>query len=775
METTRMQISNRAPQALKSNDQSRPTAYRLGRLLCLALIVIVFHAQAAPAVRKRQSAGKPESQDQPIRLKTSLMEIRAVVTDKQGKPVTNLGKDDFEVTESGRKQVVSFFAAEDLTTERAPAPVTAKPQADKPTLPNRSPVAGPPPRRAIVFFVDSVNMSATSLLRTKQTLLKFIDERLTDSDIAAVIPSNGALGLFSQFTQDKQVLRVAVNRLTISAALQGDSLFTPYLAAKAIEEAASDHTEEIISRLPDPNPPLAPWLQNLPIALRTAMNILWGEENWIDNAHLYGEYKSHMVMRGRELLLRAAYQQRVTMLTLKAIAEKLAEMPGQRIIFMLSDGFTMQNDSGAMDLTELQPAISRAARAGIVVYTIAAKGLTGIGLYDASKSVRFTPNAAGFNEIATYSRMAERELEGGLEQIAAGTGGEAYLTTNDLGGAMAKGLAANSAYYALAYYPDVPSAAKAGEFRKIKIQVKGHPEYKVRTQSGYLAGDLIKAKPAAPADPLKALIKLMGEPLPQTALHVEAVADFLYLSADRAQVSLTVFIDAGKLGYKEQEGSLLTNPTLLTGILNSDGNTLGVLQDSIAIRLSREQLERAKEGMYRYTKRIVLKPGLYQIRIGVSDPQTEQVGTASAWVEVPDLKSKRLILSGIQTARAAADRADEGALDAIAQPDVRNGINIFRRAYTIVYRGWAYKPTLGEANDGVMIQGQVLQDDRVVLEDAWRPLASFILNKEANAVEFGARLKAAGLKPGLYTLRVSVKDPQSKEPLTRETSFEVIP
>jgi VWFA-related protein len=761
----------------KSDDKALPPKRGARRrLLCVVAAVVVLAAPSTLTARPQQTApAKTESQDQPVRLKTDLIQLRAVVTDKQGKPVTGLGKDDFEITESGRKQVVSFFSAEDLMTTPAPAPVAVKPQADKPALPNRSPVAGPPPRRTIVFFVDSLNMSAVSLLRVKQVLLKFIDERLTDSDMAAVVSSNGSLGLFSQFTQDKQVLRVAVNRLTVSAALQGDSLFTPYLAAKAIQDAGSDQTEIATARIPDPSPPLAPWLVDLPIALRTAMNILWAEENWLDNAHMFGTYKAHMVTRGRELLLRAAYQRRITMLTLKAIAEKLSETPGQRIVFMLSDGFTMQDDSGSMDLTELQPAISRAARAGVVVYTIAARGLTGIPIFDASRNIHFTPNSAGFNEIISYSRQGERELEGGLEQIAAGTGGEAFLTTNDLGGAMAKGLDANNAYYALAYYTDIPPAAKAGEFRKIKIHIKGHPEYKVRTQSGYLAGDLIKEKPAAPADPLKALIKLMGEPLPQTQLHVETVADFLYLSTDQAQVSLTVFIDAAKLGYKEQEGSLLTNPTLLVGILNSDGNTLGVLQDSITIRLSREQLERAKEGMYRYTKRIVLKPGLYQIRLGLRDPQTEQVGTTSAWVEVPDLKSKRLTLSGIQTARAVTDRADENAPDAITQPDVRNGINIFRRADTIVYRGWAYKPALGEAGDGLMIQAQIYEDDRAVLEDTWRPLASFILNKEANAVEFGARLKAAGLKPGLYTLRVRVKEPQSKTDVMKETLFEVLP
>ena len=60
--------------------------------------------------------------EQPFRNSGSdLVEIRAVVTDKQGKVITNLGKDDFEIIEGGHNQAVSFFSAEDLKVERRPA------------------------------------------------------------------------------------------------------------------------------------------------------------------------------------------------------------------------------------------------------------------------------------------------------------------------------------------------------------------------------------------------------------------------------------------------------------------------------------------------------------------------------------------------------------------------------------------------------------------------------------------------------------------------------
>src|SRR5215468_9979116 len=52
----------------------------------------------------------PPAQDQPIRVKTDLIDLRAVVTDKRGQPVTDLKKEDFELMENGKPQEVSFFS-----------------------------------------------------------------------------------------------------------------------------------------------------------------------------------------------------------------------------------------------------------------------------------------------------------------------------------------------------------------------------------------------------------------------------------------------------------------------------------------------------------------------------------------------------------------------------------------------------------------------------------------------------------------------------------------
>ena len=732
------------PRETESPNHSRRLIDSICRLLFCLVGIVAFGAMMEAPVRGQQSAQEPAKgaqQDNPVRLKTDLVEIRAVVTDKQGKVISNLGKDDFQLDENGKQQVISFFAEERF--DRPAAPAGARPSAPAP----HNGLAGKV-RRTVVFYVDTIHMANLSLIRLKQAMLKFIDERLGDEDMAAIVTSGGGLGIYGQFTQNKQTLRSAIERLAVSPGSRAGSLYTPYLAAQVEREA--------------------------PFALAVAMDIIRGEERLPNDPHFDGIVESITKQRAREILTEVTYQRRVTLMTLMAVADQLAKMPGQRLILMASDGFTLQDDSGLTDSDDVQAAISRASRAGIVVYTLAAKGLTGRSLYDASSSARFGVNSETYNRLFEFSSAGDRDLENGMVRIAKGTGGDAYLTTNDLGGAFGKAVDENSDYYALAYYPSGEGDKKS--FRAIKIRVKGHPEFTVRTQSGYLASDLEKLNSPAPADPLKNLLKVMGEPLAQTGIMVDASADFVYMPADNAQVSVNVFIDGKQLGYEERDNSFVANPTLLIGILNSSGYTTNVLEDAIQIKLSRQQLQAARDSVYRYTKRLSLKPGLYQLRVGVRDPQTQLLGTAGTWIEVPELKPHKLTLSSLSTAKGRGIVAgkDGKSAPSTVPPNVRNGVNLYRPSDIIVYSERAYKSGLGEQDAGTSVQVAVLQGERLLQQGEWMPMSAFVFNKDKDSVEFGGVIKAADFKAGLYTLRITVKEANSKAVIAKETNFEVV-
>jgi VWFA-related protein len=189
----------------------------------LIALLISIQQSPSPSASNRPSQEKRESQDSQLRLKTDLVQVRAVVTDKRGQPVAGLKKEDFELLEENRPQAISFFSVEDVTT-----PADSQRSGGVSTL--RTPTEDA--ARTIVLFVDTVHISFENLARTKQAVRRFVDEQMTDRDMVALVTSSGALGLMEQFTHDRQLLRAAVERLTAWRVSMQETLFTPYLAAQ---------------------------------------------------------------------------------------------------------------------------------------------------------------------------------------------------------------------------------------------------------------------------------------------------------------------------------------------------------------------------------------------------------------------------------------------------------------------------------------------------------------------------------------------------------------
>lgn len=721
------------------------------------VFVIFFLSPQIALVAAQENPQKPsatQSQEPIVRLRADLVQLRAVVTDKQGNAIRNLRKEDFEILENGKLQELCAFAVESLNQEAKPAEV-AIPDA-------QARVSAREPKRTIVFFVDTLHIANANLLRAQGVLLKFINEQLTDQDLAAVVTSSGSLGIFSQFTSDRQILRKAVSRLSASAESRPKTLYTPYLAAKVEQEADNPNT--------------------VPFALEAAMSIVMAEEHLPDDPHFKAIISSIARSRAREIVAESTFKRRLTLLTIKAIAERLSELPGQRMLMMLSDGFTLLGSDGAIDSSDLQSAVSRAVGSGVVMNTFGTKGLSTLSFYDVSGG-GFTPDTSGLNPatnnistLLTYISAGDRELENGMIRLAKESGGEAFLTTNDLQGALKKAINNNANYYALAYYLTGNSAKDNS--RRIKVRIKGHPEYEVRAQTGYLATELMKEGPSDVIEPQKQFLRAINSPLVSTGIGVDAVADFLDLASDKAQVSLSIYTDGRKLKYLEDNQSFTGNLVLMTEVFDASGNAGKILQDTIQIRLSAEQYRQAGQNIYRYTQRLALPPGLYQVRVGVRDPNSELYGTAAAWVEVPKLGSGKLFLSSLSLVKAAMGKS-ESQTDwpkKTSLPVIRNGVTMFRNTDSLAYSCRAYNAAT-EKNETVdlVVQTQIFQNETLLGEAPAHPLTSLIIGSEGNAIEFGNQLNLANLKPGIYEFRITLANQKTGYRATMNKLFEVEP
>lgn len=669
--------------------------------------------------------------DQTIKLRSELIEVRAVVTDNQGKLVDGLTKDDFEVLENNRPQAISFFSIARVAGRDAAAPAVDK-DAVKPGI--ISPADAP--SRTIALFVDTLHLSTSSLQLMKQALRRYVNEQLSDQDLVALIPTTGTLGLVGQFTRDRRILRYAIEKLGPGPS-SNNSFFTPYLAAMVDRDDLE--------------------------ALRVATSILAAEDG-------FAPLPPYVRGRARQILSEAGYQSRSTLLTLKALAEAMAGLPGQRLIVLFSDGFTLWDGSGQSNTSEVQSVVSRAVRSGVTIYSIDAGGLRPPSFFDASR-----PNAGTDPRIMSYSSASERDLQDGLNALARDTGGEPFFNTNDLGGALQKALDRNRVYYALAYYPSGANDKKS--FRQITVRVRTHPEYKVRTQKGYLADELVKERKDHQAStPEQRLAQAIVASLPVTTLGLAVEADYLESDADEAQVSVQVSLDADRLQYREQNGRYLFALQVATLVFDSSGKRIDARSETINGNLLPERLALAKKTGYRYAKRLTLKPGLYQIRVGVRETSTDRIGTAWASVEVPNLTRQKLALSSIVLLDSQrSSSSSTSAQDPIASRFVQ-GIRFYQKNDSLTYYFRIYCDlTRGNPETQLLMQTGVFQGDKVMAQANWQPVAARQLGKDRKSIAAGEEIKVSNLLPGIYELRVAVKDPASNRIASQSVVFGVEP
>jgi VWFA-related protein len=659
-----------------------------------------------------------------VRLKADLVELRAVVIDQHGKPVTTLTKDDFEVFENAKPRALDFFSVERVTGQ-------ARSEGSQP-LPGRA------ASRSIVLFVDTLHLAPSSYLRVKQMLRKFITEQVTENDLVAIVTSSGAMGLFNQFTRDRRLLLYAVERIAPGREGVSTSRLTPYVAA-LVESGDEEALALAVAALEAEEGPLASF-----------------------NDHRAADAYAHN--RARVILMEAHRWRKIGLSTLEAAATQMAEMPGQRLIFYISDGFSLRGN-GALDTVDLNRATSRAVRSGVIIYTFSAKGLdTDRTVGDLSVGAITLP---GFQSFASASVA---DLENSLNALARETGGEAILRTNDLAGAMNAALRSNAVYYTLSYYQTIEK--NSNQLRKVSVRVKGHPEYTVRAQKGYLPADSNTTADAK--GPQERVLNAIVASVPLADIGVAASAYFMDGEADGARVSLEAFIDGSALKYSEQDQRHHVEVDVTTIVFDQSGRAVRRITDTVRGNLSPDRAERARLKGLRYAKLLVLDPGAYQIRVAVRDPRSERIGTAMALVEVPNLHRGKLALSSILlTERLSKETESDAVKNDAFLHNLRLGIPFFRRGNFLVYSLLIFNAAArATAQNGLFIQSEILEGDRSVYQSPWQPVSSRLTNTEGKGVEVGGQINL-DLKPGLYEFRITIRGSGSKRLAQQSTLFDV--
>jgi VWFA-related protein len=409
-----------------------------------------------PRPGAQQKPASPPDQTTTFRTSTSLVEVDVIVKDKDGRFVSGLTADDFEVFEEGQPQLIQHFY---LVTENPTSPGELRADAVLPRSPDQT------GRRVWVLVFDSEHLSSTLLARVKRSAMDFLNEQIRPGDLAGIFV-NGTLWR-GRLSNNRQELLDGVLSATPAfetpATRLGSLLDFPRITSEFEAARVEAGDRRILEEL----------TEKACIEEPQACGLTGGRENVQDRI----EQKSQTYVRDSR---RAA---RTTVDSLAYIIRNLSRLEGRKTLVLLSEGFYVDEIR-----SELPQVAGQAARAGITVYALNVRGTVGAGgriVADAS-----IPRGS----LSTQGDTSEE----GLDVLAAETGGMSIRHTDNFGGALGSIAQDTSTYYVLAYVP--ANATLDGKFRRIELKTKWKG-LEVRARRGYTATPLpapkgIRTKPS---------------------------------------------------------------------------------------------------------------------------------------------------------------------------------------------------------------------------------------------------------------------------------------
>jgi VWFA-related protein len=429
-------------------------------LVGIALLLLIT------AVAQAQQAGPridPETPTLTITARTVL--IDAVVTDRSGRLVPNLTRDDFQVFENGVPQKTNFFEPHvDAVTVKA-APLNPLPPN---TYSNLEQIA--PTGAVNVVLIDSLNTNTADRIGIRRQLMDTMSH-LPNGVPIAVLELGDQLRIVQGFTSDPAEARASVARL-----LSGTS--------QPLTQALPGGNKTQTSSMDSINSAVL----NAPGGAQTAafVDALQGFME-----HAYDAQQNQQVF--------------TTLEALQEISRYVSPIPARKNLLWVSGSFplcipgmTYSKDEDCPYNDLIEKAINSLAAARISLYPIDA-GIVGDPSSDIGGKTEQPALSSG---SVNLGKEQFRRIT--AEVMAEATGGKAFHG-NDLRTEMADAMGHGSSYYTLAYTPT--DEKEKNVTRKIEIRVTSG-KYNVFYRRTYFRENSNEPAvgPPKPSDPLRPLM-----------------------------------------------------------------------------------------------------------------------------------------------------------------------------------------------------------------------------------------------------------------------------
>ena len=478
-----------------------------------------------------------------IKVSTRLIQVGVVAHDREGNPVGDLQKGDFEIFDDGKRRDAAFFSSE-LRAQRVEPlrlPLNA--------FSNR--IGTQASTNATVVLLDGLNTHIRDQVFARPQLVSFL-EQIEPNDRVGIFALGQQLRILHDLSTDASSLIAALNRYKGRA---GSELLASELPSEATKRG--DPATGVTPTAP--GMPAGGGAPNAATDLADRFFREFVEESSRRPADFYLEQRVRWTARG-----------------LQSIGRYLAGIPGRKSLiwvsasFPLTVGFEDALDTGSPSREwrtfrgEMEEATRTLNDANVAVYPVDARGLAPPGGLDVEG--RLFPSQPGrlARGVPIYT-PTPRNLDV-IHLLAERTGGKAFYNTNDIGSAVRAALRDSEVTYTLGFYAN--SEKLDGQFHDIKVRVK-RKGVRVRHRKGYVArneavfdteqrSDEIRQLLHAPIDATTIGIYVRHEPDAEQAgsvkltIRVEASDITLAPNGERRQGKLEIVV-----AQKDLEGEIL--------------------------------------------------------------------------------------------------------------------------------------------------------------------------------------------------------------------------
>jgi VWFA-related protein len=552
-----------------------------------------------PAPDEQRPKDEVTTSDTPatFKVRVNLVQVRVVVRDGNGKIIPDLHREDFQVFDNRKPQLLSTFNV-DTPESRAAAlvPVGSTP-GDSADV-EKSAAAVKLPERFVAMVFDDVHLSIEDALFVRVEAAKFLDS-LTPTDRVGIYSSSGQTT--QEFTDDRAVLRKTLLGILPRSVTGGfhDCPDVSYFEADQIQNIRDT--------------------QAIAVATEDAVQCAFGG----DESKVVQAQSLALTAAAHSLAVNDA-ESSYTYSHLSEITRRLSGMPGQRIMVFISPGFIRSTL-----WTELNDLVDRALRSKITINTIDARGLyTPDVSGDIADPPRSSFRTTGFQtSYRIQAQFAQSEV---LTDMALGTGGRFFHNRNDLDEGMRQAGAVPEVSYVLGFSPQ--NLKFDGKFHEIKVTLANKRKADIQARRGYYAPrTLPDPAAAAKADIQEAIFS-------QDEIHdlpVDLQTQFFKIDPTDARIAVLTHFDLKGVHFRKAEGRSNDTLTFATAIFDQNGNFVTGNEKVLDMKLKDTTYEKLSHSGMNIKSTFDVKPGTYMVRLVVRDSEGAQMAARNGAVVIP--------------------------------------------------------------------------------------------------------------------------------------------